>query len=82
MAAELSGIDSNDVSRLRNLIARAGLPTAPPQIGAGDLLAAMTRDKKVKRNEMHFVLLNQLGDAYLTSEYDEARLHDICAASS
>lgn len=82
MAAELSGIDINEVSRLRNLIARAGLPTAPPQISAEDLLAAMTRDKKVKRHEMHFVLLKQLGDAYLTSEYDEARLHDICAASS
>ncbi len=82
MAAELSGIDINEVSRLRNLIARAGLPTVPPQISAEDLLAAMTRDKKVKRHEMHFVLLKQLGDAYLTSEYDEARLHDICAASS
>ena len=82
MAAELSGIDIDEVSRLRDLIARTGLPTTPPPVGAGDLLAAMSRDKKVKQNEMHFVLLRQLGDAYLTSVYDKARLHDICAASN
>ncbi len=82
MAAELSGIGADEVTRLRNIIERAGLPTAPPRTGAEELLAAMSRDKKVKQNEMHFVLLKQLGDAYPTSEYDEARLHDICAASS
>ncbi len=82
MAAELSGIGAHEVTRLRNIIERAGLPTAPPRTGAEELLAAMSRDKKVKQNEMHFVLLKQLGDAYPTSEYDEARLHDICAASS
>ena len=82
MAAELSGIGADEVTRLRNIIERAGLPTAPPRTGAEELLAAMRRDKKVKRNEMHFVLLKQLGDAYPTSEYDEARLHEICAASS
>lgn len=82
MAAELSGIGADELTRLRSIIERAGLPTAPPPISAEELLAAMSRDKKVKQNEMHFVLLKQLGDAYSTSEYDEARLHDICAASS
>ncbi len=82
MAAELSGIGADELTRLRSIIERAGLPIAPPPISAEELLAAMSRDKKVKQNEMHFVLLKQLGDAYPTSEYDEARLHDICAASS
>jgi 3-dehydroquinate synthase len=82
MAAELSCIDGEEVTRLRELIERAGLPTAVPPIGADDLLAAMGRDKKMKQEKMHFVLLRELGDAYLTSEFDVARLHDICAASS
>ncbi len=82
MAAELSGIGVDEVARLRDLIERARLPTAPPPINADDLLAAMRRDKKVKQREMRFVLLKRLGDAYLTSEFDVARLHDICAASS
>jgi len=82
MAAELSGIGNDEVARLRNLIERARLPTAPPPINAEDLLAAMSRDKKVKQGEMRFVLLKCLGDAYLTTKFDAARLHDICAASS
>ena len=82
MAAELSGIDGEEVTRLRELIERAGLPTAAPPIGAEKLLAAMGRDKKMKQAKMHFVMLRELGDAYLTSEFNAARLHDICAASS
>ena len=82
MAAELSGISVDEVARLRDLIERARLPTAPPPISADDLLAAMRRDKKVKQREMRFVLLKCLGDAYLTTEFDAVRLHDICAASS
>jgi 3-dehydroquinate synthase len=82
MAAELSDIDAEEVTRLRELIERAGLPTAAPPIGAEKLLAAMGRDKKMKHEKMHFVLLRELGDAYLTSEFDASHLHDICAASS
>jgi 3-dehydroquinate synthase len=78
MAAALSGIDEKDKDRLRLLIERAGLPTAPPAIAADKLLAAMSRDKKVQRKELRFVLLRQLGDAFVTSDFDKATLHDIC----
>ena len=82
MAAELSGIDASEITRLRNLIERTGLPVAPPPIASDELLAAMGRDKKVKHKEMHFVLLRKLGEAFVTSEYDESRLHDICRAAT
>lgn len=82
MAAELSGIDAGEITRLRNLIERTGLPVAPPPIASDELLAAMGRDKKVKHKEMHFVLLRKLGEAFVTSEYDESRLHDICRAAT
>ncbi len=82
MAAELSGIDASEITRLRNLIERTGLPVAPPPIAADELLAAMGRDKKVKHKEMHFVLLRKLGEAFVTSEYDESRLHDICRTAT
>jgi 3-dehydroquinate synthase len=82
MAAELSGIDASEITRLRNLIERTGLPVAPPPIASDELLAAMGRDKKVKHKEMHFVLLRKLGEAFVTSEYDESRLHDICRTAT
>jgi len=81
MAAALSGIDEESEKRLRTLIERAGLPIAPPEIAADKLLDAIGRDKKVQQKELRFVLLRQLGDAFMTSEFDEARLHKICAAS-
>ena len=81
MAAKLSDIADEDALRLRALIERAGLPTGPPAIGADKLLHAMSRDKKVQGKGLRFVLLRELGDAYLTSEFNEADLHNICDAS-
>ncbi len=72
MAAELSGID--DVARLRNLVAAAGLPVEPPAISPADWLAAMGMDKKVQRKKLRFVLLSQLGSAYTTTDYDDDTL--------
>jgi len=72
MAAELSGID--ELERLRNLVAAAGLPVEPPPISPADWLAAMGMDKKIQRKKLRFVLLEKLGEAVTTSDYDEARL--------
>jgi len=82
MAAQLSKLPEADVTRLRQLIAGAGLPVAPPRIPAEDLLAAMGRDKKVQGKALRFVLLRELGDARLSSDYDEASLYNICSAAA
>jgi 3-dehydroquinate synthase len=82
MAAELSHLSAGDADRLRDLIARAGLPTAPPALGASRFVEAMSRDKKVQKKQLRFVLLQQLGAAVVTSEYDEADLHSICNAGA
>jgi 3-dehydroquinate synthase len=81
MAAELSGIDSADVERLRDLANAAGLPTAPPAIGAAAMLEAMEMDKKVRKKQLNFVLLRALGDVFVTSGYDESRLRQILEAA-
>lgn len=82
MAAELSEISDEEIDRLRVLLERTGLPTAPPEIDADELLAAMSRDKKVQKKTVRFVLLKQLGDAYVSSDVDEARLRIICGDRS
>ncbi len=74
MAAMLSDISKDDVARLIDLLRRAGLPVKPPVIGAGAMTDAMRMDKKVLGKQLRFVLLKQLGDAFLSADYDPDRL--------
>ena len=80
MAAELSGISESDITRLRSLVAAAGLPVTPPAIDSTDWLSAMGMDKKVQQKKLRFVLLRALGDSYVTSSFDEVRLQQILGA--
>ncbi len=74
LAAKLSGIDPAEVDRLRDLLAAAGLPVAPPAISNSRWMSAMGMDKKVQQKQLRFVLLRSLGDAYTTADYDHDRL--------
>ena len=74
MAAMLSDIDKEDVARLIDLLRRAGLPVKPPAVGADAMTDAMSMDKKVLGKQLRFVLLRQLGDAYVSADYDSERL--------
>ncbi|MDH3748175.1 MAG: 3-dehydroquinate synthase [Gammaproteobacteria bacterium] len=82
MAAELSGISNADSGRLSKLIERAGLPIKPPAIGAKSMLDAMGLDKKVMAKRMRFVVLNKLGDARITADYDADRLATVLEAAN
>ena len=82
MAAKLSGLDLDDTGRLSALIRSAGLPTSPPAIAADELLEAMGLDKKVQQKRLRFVLLKSLGNAYVTSDYDQDQLGRVLQASS
>lgn len=82
MAARLSDIDSRDIDRLSRLIAAAGLPTEPPPIGANRLRSAMDLDKKAQAGKLRFVLLQELGRAVVTAEYDATRLVDILSQAA
>jgi 3-dehydroquinate synthase len=82
MAAALSDIDEETRQRLERLIERAGLPVRPPPVGAGRLRAAMGMDKKALSRALRFVLLERLGQAYLTADFDEPRLLQILEAGN
>lgn len=72
LAAELSQrmqlINSDDVRRIRNLYAQAGLPSAPPNLGIEEYLRLMGLDKKVEGGKMRFVLLERIGKAVVRSD--------------
>ena len=82
MAARLSGLAAADVDRLRRLVARAGLPVDPPTIDKARMLAAMGLDKKVEGRRLRFVLLDSLGSAHVTSDYDEALLDRVLESAA
>jgi len=77
MAARLSGLPDEDVARLSDLVAAAGLPTEPPAIAAEDWLSAMGMDKKVQGKQLRFVLLDAIGASRVSSAYDDTLLNEI-----
>ena len=81
MAARLSGLPEADVGRLSDLLCRAGLPVSPPAVGSDRLLDAMGHDKKVLQNRLRFVLLGEIGRAFVSSDYDADRLERILVAA-
>jgi 3-dehydroquinate synthase len=82
MAAKLSGLGDAEVGRVRSLVEAAGLPVAPPAIAAADWKSAMGMDKKVQGKQLRFVLLNAIGDGYVTSDYDTQMLDRLLGATA
>ncbi|MDD5250397.1 MAG: 3-dehydroquinate synthase [Rhodocyclaceae bacterium] len=81
MAAELSRrlgwLSEADVARVRELLARAGLPVSGPKLGAERYLDFMGHDKKVVAGRLRLVLLRQIGAAIT---YADAPPDDVRAA--
>ena len=44
-------------------------------------MQAMSLDKKVQQKKLRFVLLKALGEAYVTSDYDQDKLRHVLQAS-
>jgi 3-dehydroquinate synthase len=81
MAAELSDIAEADKARIRQLLQRAGLPVAPPPIGAERMRSAMGMDKKVLAKQLRLVLLAELGSAITSSGFGESQLGKVLQAA-
>jgi 3-dehydroquinate synthase len=67
MAAEtsvqLGWIDAAESGRIRELLERAGLPTAAGDMSATEIMGRMRLDKKAGRKGLRMVLLRHLGEA-------------------
>jgi len=61
-------LDKNDLTRLKNVIEKAGLPTGMPDLELEKIIQAMKHDKKVLRDKIRFVLLKSIGSAFITDE--------------
>lgn len=79
MAADLSQrsgwIGADDVKRIEKLLLKADLPVrAPQQLTPQRFLEIMAVDKKVKQGHINLVLLKAIGEAFVSSDYDQDKL--------
>jgi 3-dehydroquinate synthase len=85
MAARLSqrlgGVDQAFVTRLTQLIERAGLPTVGPDLGADRYLSLMQVDKKAEGGEIRFVVIDPPGQAHMRPA-PEAMVREVLASST
>lgn len=82
MAAELSmkmgWLSESDVAFVKQIHQQARLPIEPPaSLSADDFMRYMSRDKKVQNGVMKLVLMRQIGEAVLTSDYDPQALRAV-----
>jgi 3-dehydroquinate synthase len=90
MAAELSALmgdlKKTDVSRVRELVRRAGLPVRlsaqGPALAPERLIELMAVDKKAAKGRTRFVLLDSIGRARLRSDVDERLVRQAIVAAA
>lgn len=73
----LGWLSAADVDRVRDLLQRAGLPVRAPRVGRSHMLNLMAMDKKVKAGRLRLVLMERLGAAVVTADYDSAALNSV-----
>jgi 3-dehydroquinate synthase len=86
MAAELSALmghlKKTEVSRVRDLLKRAGLPVAGPALAPERLIELMAVDKKAAKGRTRFVVLEAIGRARLRADVDDAAVRGAIVAAA
>jgi 3-dehydroquinate synthase len=76
LSRRLGGITPGTCDRICRLIARAKLPTVPPNWPAAEYLSWISHDKKAKSGKVRYVVLRSMGDADLQA-VDDAEISDV-----
>ena len=75
MSESLGWLDSAQVERIENLLQAANLPIkAPDDIEPSKLRDLMSHDKKVQLGQLRLILLKQIGQAEIFSDFEESLL--------
>lgn len=75
MSERLGWISAAEALAVQALLARAKLPTTPPQMSCGEFLSLMAVDKKVLDGRLRLVLLKSIGQATVTSDVKEKDIY-------
>ena len=75
LSARTTGFPESDVRRVNALLEKTGLPVSlPDTVGREHLRELMAVDKKSRHGRLHLVLLEEIGRAVVTAEFEEADL--------
>ncbi len=77
LSQKLGMIGTDEVSRTISLLTAAGLPTEAPDLGLERYLELMGHDKKVRAGRNRFILLRQLGEAFISEDVARPALTDV-----
>jgi 3-dehydroquinate synthase len=66
LSRELGHLNDDDVARITRLLERAHLPVTPPDLGPERYLELMGHDKKVENGRVKFILLEEIGKAFVS----------------
>ena len=74
MSRECGLLQAEDVTRLRVLLERTGLPTRIETVSPESALEHMRIDKKVQSGRIRLILLRKIGEAFITADYAQPAL--------
>lgn len=77
LSYKMGNLPFTAVERVKHLLINAKLPVQPPKITAETALDLMQHDKKVKSGQIRLILLKELGDAFITADYDASLLKQV-----
>jgi len=82
MAAAMGLCESTEVGRLRDLLLRAGLPVVMPEgMDLRAVAAAMSRDKKVLKGRLRFVLPTRIGEVIVRDDVPAQLVEEVLQTS-
>ena len=70
-------LDKNELSRLKSVIERAGLPTQMPNLELEKIIQAIEHDKKILRGKIRFVLPKSIGSVFITDEVSLSLVEEV-----
>jgi 3-dehydroquinate synthase len=82
LSVHMGLLTADDVKRIAHLFVRAGLPVEAPSLGPDRYLELMGHDKKVEDGRLRLVLLQSLGKAFMTSDFDLRDLREVLAGAA
>jgi 3-dehydroquinate synthase len=80
IAEKLGFFGKNELTRLKDLLKNAGLPTKMPGLDSDKIIQAMKHDKKITGGKVRFVLPKAIGEVFITDEVDLSLVEEVLNA--
>jgi len=77
IAQRLGLLDRGELTRLKGVIAGAGLPTEMPKLDTKGIIEAIKHDKKIVAGKVRFVLPRAMGDVFVTDEVSPSLVEEV-----